>query len=507
VNSLLKKVSRALLKTILAVGALIILVLLGLGARAALTLPPLQAWHESGPWTEAFDYAGYNSFAPYQADEQRFIAGVFQALSQEGGTLSKYTPGSPYAPGSAQGLNENGSFAMRPENQALTGGILLVHGLSDSPYHMKALAELFRSRGCYVLSLRLPGHGTAPGALVDVTREQWRAAVDFGVRMVLQEIEAVENAKFYLGGFSTGGALLLSYTFDALATNTMRVPDHLFLFSPAVGITRRAALADWHELADWLPYYEKLRWDTVAPEEDPYKYSSFPKNAADQIFELTLLNKIKAHRVSNDIARRAAMPPILAFQSMVDGTVVATDLVALFQQVGTRESELVLFDINRVHAVRIDPLKAKALPTDDLNDPAFQSNLIIATNRSDGGAADSVAFYRARRPNPAESFSLTRMVDLPSAPWPRQTFALSHVSIPIAPEDPVYGQASRLPAGKPGTWVGEINTLTNSETLLERIRYNPFYPAVRARIETTLAASTERNEHPSLNTKGGLEWK
>ena len=334
-----------------------------MGAKAALTLPPLQAWHAAEPWSEAFDYAGYESFAAYQADEQRFIAQVFQTLSEEEGVLTKYTQGSPYAPGAAHGLNENGSFTMGPEDQALAGGILLVHGLTDSPYHMKALAELFRSHGYFVLSLRLPGHGTAPGALVDITHQQWRTAVDFGVRIVLQEIESAENARFYVGGFSTGGALLLSYTFDALASETMRVPDHLFLFSPAIGITRRAVLADWHDLADWLPYYDKFRWTTVAAEEDPYKYSSFPNNAADQVFELTLLNKLKAHRVSNDAAERAAMPPILAFQSMVDRTVVATDLIALFQHVATPESELVLFDINRAHEALVDPERADTLPT------------------------------------------------------------------------------------------------------------------------------------------------
>jgi alpha-beta hydrolase superfamily lysophospholipase len=47
--------------------------------------------------------------------------------------------------------------------------VLLLHGLTDSPYSMRALAELFAARGWYVVGLRLPGHGTAPAALTRVT--------------------------------------------------------------------------------------------------------------------------------------------------------------------------------------------------------------------------------------------------------------------------------------------------------------------------------------------------
>jgi alpha-beta hydrolase superfamily lysophospholipase len=492
--NLVRKASRTLIKTTLALAAVPFLVLLILGGKAALTVPPLQAWHAASPWAETFYYPGYETFAAYQADEQRFITQVFQTLAEAGGDPTKYTPGSPYSPWTGQGLNENGSFDLRPEGRDLAGGILLVHGLSDSPYHMKALAELFRDHGYYVLCLRLPGHGTAPGALVDITREQWRSAVDFGVRLVLQEIQSTEDARFYLGGFSTGGALLLSYTFDGLASDTMRTPDHLFLFSPAIGITRRAALADWHELVDWLPYFDKFRWDTLGAEEDPYRYISFPKNAADQIFELTLLNKLEASRISTAAAKRAAVPPILAFQSTVDGTVAATDLITLFKQVGKPESELVLFDFNRAHEPRIDPQKAEVLPTGDLDDPAFQSRLIIATNRSDDGEAGPIGFYRAQRESAAGPLALKKMDDLPAIPWPARSFALSHVCIPIAPEDPVYGQASRLgridPAAAPDTWVGEIDTLADATKTVERIRYNPFFSVVRARIEAVLAPAT-----------------
>src|SRR5688500_9902352 len=54
---------------------------------------------------------------------------------------------------------------------------LLVHGLTDSPYSMRALADTLLAQGYYVVVLRLPGHGTIPSGLVNVGWEDWYESV------------------------------------------------------------------------------------------------------------------------------------------------------------------------------------------------------------------------------------------------------------------------------------------------------------------------------------------
>ena len=49
------------------------------------------------------------------------------------------------------------------------GGALLLHGLTDAPYSMRAMAERLQAAGFVTLSLRMQGHGTVPGGLVGVT--------------------------------------------------------------------------------------------------------------------------------------------------------------------------------------------------------------------------------------------------------------------------------------------------------------------------------------------------
>ena len=49
---------------------------------------------------------------------------------------------------------------------------------------MRAVAARFHDRGFYTLSLRMQGHGTVPGGLVNTDWEDWMAAVTMGARQV-----------------------------------------------------------------------------------------------------------------------------------------------------------------------------------------------------------------------------------------------------------------------------------------------------------------------------------
>ncbi len=62
------------------------------------------------------------------------------------------------------------------------GGVVLLHGLTDSPYSVRHLAENYQKHGFVAVVPRLPGHGTAPGALTDVDWEAWLAATRLAVR-------------------------------------------------------------------------------------------------------------------------------------------------------------------------------------------------------------------------------------------------------------------------------------------------------------------------------------
>lgn len=153
-------------------------------------------------------------------------------------------------------------------------GVLLVHGLTDSPYFMRPLAEFFAQNGFRVMAILLPGHGTRPGDLLDVCWQEWAKAVAYGVDRLADETDEI-----YLAGFSAGGTLSVYQSF-----RDDRVRG-LFLFSPALEISPRARWANLHKFYSWL--LPEAAWVGIRPDRSLYKYESLPKNAAAQMYALT----------------------------------------------------------------------------------------------------------------------------------------------------------------------------------------------------------------------------
>lgn len=174
----------------------------------------------------------------------------------------------------------NAPFDLKPpagfagQQKTFRRGMLLIHGLSDSPYSMRALAGFFQQNGFRVMAILLPGHGTQPGDLLDVKWREWIKTVAYGVEKLAEEVEQV-----YLAGYSLGGTLSV---YHSLHDSRVR---GLFLFSPALDITHRAAWAHLHKFYSWM--IPAAEWVGIKPDLDIYKYESLPKNAVAQTYALT----------------------------------------------------------------------------------------------------------------------------------------------------------------------------------------------------------------------------
>ena len=167
----------------------------------------------------------------------------------------------------------------------IVGGALLIHGLTDSPYSMRAVGETLKASGYYGLALRMPGHGTVPAGLTTAVWEDWLAAVRLGVRHVRERIGP--DKPLMLVGYSNGGALVLKYALDQVERGDGLRPTRLVLISPMIGVAPFAWMARVISLLGPIPYFEKARWLDVMPEYNPFKYNSFPANAGLQSWRLT----------------------------------------------------------------------------------------------------------------------------------------------------------------------------------------------------------------------------
>jgi alpha-beta hydrolase superfamily lysophospholipase len=434
------------------------------------------------------------SFAEYMALEDRLFAEV-KALERRDydarldASLSRYNPADSML---AARLKRDWNRSYVLEAQPARAVALLVHGLSDSPYSLRSVALALQAEGVTVYGLRLPGHGTIPAGLDRVRWQDWMAATE----MAFDDIRARQpSLPLYFVGYSTGAALGLNYAADAIEHgHDERLPKRMFLISPAVGVAPVAMLANLQRLVTDFGIAPKSRWTNVDVEVDPYKYGSFAKNAGAQVYYLTtvLAARLQALERSGLSAR---LPPITSFQSVVDDT-VSSDAVVSRLYGGLRDgmSELVLFDVNRLEGLRpFLEFSPKPILDATRRGPRSDYRLTLITN-ANPESSDVVERIWA----PDAQAPETR--PLPYA-WPQGIYSLSHVALPFAPDDPVYGLQVQGPAGPLRTLGnlelrGERNVMVVPAAERLRLRSNPFHAyllgRITARIDEDLKAVASR---------------
>lgn len=445
----------------------------------ARSLPQLQVWHEiqfkEEYTTSNIEVASYND---YLALEDR----VFDELNRRihdhvavisGMYLNRFARTSPVFPDS-QPTNWNRSFELPAENPK--AGILLLHGLTDSPYSMRAIAKVFAQHGFYVLVPRMPGHGTAPAALRQVGWEDWLRVVDFGVTHIRQTIGP--EAPIYIGGYSNGAALAVKYTIDSLRDEAKETPHRLFLFSPMIGVSRFARFANWHRVLAGFSYFEQFAWQSVYPEYDPFKYNSFPKSAGHESYLIT--SRIQQDFDDLEESLLSDFPSTIVFQSLVDSTVLTSSTIdGLMERLSNSDNELVLFDINRANVVSTFLREDYQIDVKKLVTGERKYELTLVTNL-DSESTEVVAHRWA-------AGDTEGTVERLGLNWPLHTYSLSHVALPFPPNDSLYGDGSNetgVSDMQLGSMLprGERAVLTVPLNQLMRLRHNPLFSYQTKRI-------------------------
>jgi len=450
-----------------ALSVVVVVVALYVGAQE-----DLAVWHEAELDAEFTENSEAGSLADYLAIEEQVFRQlderVYDRVPEERKSeLSRYTRGSLCDPARWE-RDWNRTFELRRDDAR--AGVLLVHGLSDSPYSLRHIGKALHEAGAHCLGLRVPGHGTAPSGLTTVTWEDMAAAVRLAVRAVSK---SAQNRPLYVVGYSNGGALAVHYALSTLEDGALPKVDGVVLLSPMIGVTPAAALAVWQERAGRLFGIDKLKWTDITPEYDPFKYGSFAVNAGNQSYRLTG----EIGEMLEDVPE--SFPPVLAFQSAADGTVSAPALVSvLMDRLPENGSELVVFDINRdaagVNLVRHDP-GPELLSILGAGRRPF--TLGVVTNRGEGDPA--VVLLKV-----APGTTIPVREELGMA-WPDGVFSLSHIALPFPARDPLYGDGSGPPS--PGVHLGstalrgERGILRIPPAAMLRLRWNPFYDYVERR--------------------------
>ena len=445
------------------------------------SLPSLSVWHTSILENEFNTDSKVNDFKSYLALEERLFKEleleIYEKVPKDAYShVNRYTKNSIANP-SKWDKAWNRSFELSVENPKM--GVLLLHGMSDAPYSLHAQAEYLHKQGVWVVAMRMPGHGTIPSGLVELQWQDMAAVVEIGMKRLK---EKVGIKPIHIMGYSTGAPLALNYTFKALEEeSTLTLPSSLIFYSPAIGVSPAAPFAVWQSRLGHLLGVDRLAWNTVIPEFDPFKYGSFAVNAGDQVYRIC--NEVQEQfdtytrkKRNEKRGKTKAFPHILSFASAVDSTVTVSSIIdQLYERLPKGEHTLVLFDVNHNFSANhfIKPsvnASIKKLRETDVSEN-YTLNFISNLYAKEGMLMKET---QGKEPKALNFF------------WSKGLYSLSHLAMPISKFDPLYGnaEAPKSPGIQLGHLAiyGETSVLQTSTSSLLRQRWNPFHEYTKQRV-------------------------
>lgn len=235
-------------------------------------------------------------------------------------------------------------------------GILLVHGLGDSPFYFKELAEELSNNGFLVHVMLLPGHGTKASDLIYIKNKQWKKSVKLQVKLLEKEVD-----KVYLGGFSTGANLVTSY---AIENKNIK---GLLLFSPAFK-SNFLTLA----LAPYAKYVKT--WADKDPNNNYVHYESLAMNAASLYYETT-------KDVQELLEKNVLKIPIFISLSQNDSVIDKNYILETFKNKFTNKKSILMWygDNKAINDSRIIVLKKK-IEDENISNISHMSALFSKNN-------------------------------------------------------------------------------------------------------------------------------
>ncbi|MGQ1786643.1 MULTISPECIES: alpha/beta hydrolase [unclassified Saccharicrinis] len=176
-----------------------------------------------------------------------------------------------------------GCYPTMMEHEGADKAIVLVHGLTDSPYFMGAIAYHFHHNLGYNVYLPLLHfHGLKePKGMEGVDLREWKANVRFAIKSAASKVNQVS-----IGGLSTGGTLSFY-----MACISPKINGDLYLFSAALDLAG-GPLGVFGEIIERLLRTGVTEWldriDGKKPliGENPYRYARIDKDGARELVRL-----------------------------------------------------------------------------------------------------------------------------------------------------------------------------------------------------------------------------
>ncbi|MDD3334706.1 MAG: alpha/beta hydrolase [Eubacteriales bacterium] len=181
-------------------------------------------------------------------------------------------------------------------------GILLMHGFTGSPAHMRKLADGLVEKGYTVKSIVLPGHATVEEDMRKVGWEKWLQAAKEAAMQLMEQC-----ATTTVCGLSMGGVLAL------LVAEQMKVNACVPISAPMATQNRFLPLsrivAPIYKRVSWVDHPERKQ---LLDQSYDYGYTGFPTASGQDLYHLIRLARKNLFNINC---------PLLCVQSDGDETI------------------------------------------------------------------------------------------------------------------------------------------------------------------------------------------
>ncbi|MEW5251028.1 alpha/beta hydrolase [Microbulbifer sp. 2201CG32-9] len=257
--------------------------------------------------SEASPVTDYSSFEQYVAKTEQLLTRHRYFLTSD--TQTEITANLPF--------ERSADKVLQP-----TRGVLLIHGLGDSPWSFVDIAESLSQHGFLVRTLLLSGHGTRPADMLVADHDSWQQEVHRQVALLKADVGEV-----YLGGFSTGGNLAY---LEAAADPVIK---GLMLFSPG--------FESGQSLARFAPLLSRFTPWLFVPNPDRLtnytRYASMPTNGFSQYYKTST-------KAMSSLSREKFRRPVFIALSEHDSVLDSAEIQRLFVENFTHpQSRLIWF--------------------------------------------------------------------------------------------------------------------------------------------------------------------
>jgi len=212
-------------------------------------------------------------------------------------------------------------------------GVVLVHGFTGSPAAMRPWAEFLNSRGYSVRVPRLPGHGTKPSDLNEITWQEWPTKVKAEIAELQKHCSQV-----FVAGLSMGGGTTLF-----VASELGDELSGIILVNPMIhvrGISPGLAFV----VSRVVKYGNSVGGDIKRKGVTEYSYDQLPYRGVHQLLTMLRLT-------------RAALPtikvPMQLFHSVDDHTLPVSNTEIIMREIGSSNKSRIEL-LNSFHVATID---------------------------------------------------------------------------------------------------------------------------------------------------------